>query len=782
MQRNKWIYPLKRRRLPGSAGNKACNLQKLIKLKVQIPKTFICDWGAFQAYQADPSRVIKHLAKLLEKYINPNIVYAVRSSTSIEDGAVHSYAGQFESILNVKGSAQVLQALQDVWASACSENVKSYQQRHQIPDQDVRMGVIIQEMVKPYYSGVALSKNPVTGSDEVVIEAVQGEGTLLMQDGIKPSRWINKWGYWIEKDDSMGVPMSILEQIINQINDVSDKLGYPVDMEWVFDGEELYWVQVREITSLNKLNIYSNHLSKEMMPGMLKPLSFSIGAQLMSSAMLTWLGEIIGDLGIETGGLVKTFYYRAYFNMGAIGKIFKRFGFPAESMEMLLGALPTQVKKPKIKPTFKTFLRFPSIILYLLKNFRLRKKIRVKIDQLEKDLESIRLSDLDKLSPKELFAKFNDHEKTARELAYFASLSMFFLAMFNRALTKLLERQNIEISNFDVTENMPELENYYPQLLIEQLHGIYQSYQSDKQEIISSAHFEDLKQVDGIDEFLNNFEILINRFGYLGDSGNDFSKPPWQETPDALVKLITEFQVKNSEQSKKLTLSDLKERNQASPMLVYAYRRARDYQFLREKASNLYTKSKVIFRYYSLSMGKHFVTKGLIHEVEDIFYLTPDQLEKIIQGQLTAEEVLEIVETHKQEMARCQDKELPTVIYGETPPPVCHEHTKIFFGVPASVGSYTGRACVIKCLEDFPKLKKGEVLIIPYSDVTWAPLFAQAGALISASGGLLSHGSIVAREYGIPAIVSVDNALSIPDGHSVTVDAHKGVVYVHETI
>ncbi len=488
MQRSRLIYPLKKRRMPESAGNKANNLQLLLKLELNLPQTFICDSRAFEAFKVDETRILDQLSRHVERIIDPEKSYAIRSSTNTEDGAVHSYAGQFDSILNVKGSDQVLEAIQDVWASALSDQVKSYQERHEIEGQDIQMAVLIQEMVTPQYSGVALSKNPVTGADEVVIEAVQGEGTLLMQDGIKPSRWINKWGYWIEEDDLLGVPTSLLEEIVRQINDVSDKLGYPVDMEWVYDGQELYWVQVREITSLNKLNIYSNHLSKEMMPGMLKPLSFSIGTKLMSSAMLTWLGEIIGDLGIQTDGLAKTFYYRAYFNMGAIGKIFKRFGFPAESMEMLLGALPTQVKKPKIKPTFKTFLLFPRIVLYLLRNFQLRKKIRTRVDQLEKVLDSINLEDLDRLSSEELFNHFQEHEQTAKELAYFASLSMFFLAMYNRAFKKLLEKQGIEISDFDLTENMPELEKYYPQMLIEQLHDLYQSYQSDKQAIISSGH------------------------------------------------------------------------------------------------------------------------------------------------------------------------------------------------------------------------------------------------------------------------------------------------------
>jgi len=109
--------------------------------------------------------------------------------------------------------------------------------------------------------------------------------------------------------------------------------------------------------------------------------------------------------------------------------------------------------------------------------------------------------------------------------------------MYNRALKRLLQKCNIEISDFDVTENMPELEAYYPSSQIEQLKHLYYSYQPEKQNEIATTSFVELCQVEGIDEFLNAFDTLLNRFGHLGDSGNDFSKPPWRETPDALVKM-----------------------------------------------------------------------------------------------------------------------------------------------------------------------------------------------------------------------------------------------------
>jgi pyruvate,water dikinase len=780
MRLNRLIYPLKRTLLPKSAGNKARNLQLLLRLGLELPKTYVCDWQAFNAYVGNKQTILVSLEKQIKQTIDLNKNYAVRSSASVEDGLVQSYAGQFESILNVKGLMEIMQAIQDVWSSATATNVQVYRDRHQIKSEKINMGVIIQEMVLPVYSGVALSKNPVTGGDEIVVEAVEGEGTLLMQDGIKPHRWINKWGYWIEQDEQKNIPLNLIDEIVRQVNNVVEKIGHPVDMEWVYDGDKLYWVQIREITSINKLNIYSNYLSREMMPGMLKPLSFTIGAHLMSNGLVRWLKEIMGNIDVEPQDMVKSFYYRVYFNMGSIGKIFEKFGFPKESLELMLGVLPANIKKPKIKPTFRTFLRFPGIFFYLLKNLRLKERIRAQIDSLEEKLQPIKGTQLEQLNAEEQLVIIKKHKEIAENIGYFTSLSMFILSMYSRALKRLLNKQGIDISDFDVTENMPELEVYYPSVLIKELNEIYSSYPVNKQERISSSRFDELYKIEGIDVFLEMFESLLNRFGHLGDCGNDFSQPPWRETPDVLVKMITEFDYQEHQEHGKLKLADLRERRLVRPMFLHVYNRAREYQLLREKSSNLYTKSKIMFRYYFLAIGRNFVHNGLLTAADDIFYLTPTQVESAISGKLKSDDLIQIVEEHKNNMEHYKDLDLPTVIYGETPPPVCFENTKIFLGVPASVGSYIGKSCVVKNKDDFPKLKKGEVLIIPYSDVSWAPLFAQAGALISASGGLLSHGSIVAREYGIPAIVSVENAMRIPDGHMVIVDAHKGVVYVQE--
>ena len=137
------------------------------------------------------------------------------------------------------------------------------------------------------------------------------------------------------------------------------------------------------------------------------------------------------------------------------------------------------------------------------------------------------------------------------------------------------------------------------------------------------------------------------------------------------------------------------------------------------------------------------------------------------------------MENNKKEMEEYSDIILPPVIYGDEAPILEYENLINFRGVSASSGQYSGIARVIKEAKDFNKVNQGDVIIIPFSDVSWTPILCKAGAIVSESGGILSHCSIIAREMGIPAIVSVDNACAIKDELNVTVDGSNGILTVH---
>jgi pyruvate,water dikinase len=145
----------------------------------------------------------------------------------------------------------------------------AYLERSQIKPDDLKMAMIIQAMVSPAVSGVSFSKNPMTGMDEITVEAVEGSGEALVQQGVTPQRWINKWGAWLETPDVEESRWYPIQQVFDQTQAIAKAYGRPVDLEWVYDGEAVHWVQLREITSMDT-DVYSNRISREVFPGIIK--------------------------------------------------------------------------------------------------------------------------------------------------------------------------------------------------------------------------------------------------------------------------------------------------------------------------------------------------------------------------------------------------------------------------------------------------------------------------------------------------------------------------------
>jgi pyruvate,water dikinase len=234
--------------------------------------------------------------------------------------------------------------------------------------------------------------------------------------------------------------------------------------------------------------------------------------------------------------------------------------------------------------------------------------------------------------------------------------------------------------------------------------------------------------------------------------------------------------------SQKIGWHDLQLNPLASFMVRIFGQRTRDYILEREKVSSMYTLGYGLFRVIFLALGERFVDQGLIDDVKDIFYLSLDEIGTLVDAQDIDWSARDRIQERKSEMQVAKDLILPEIIYGDEAPPLETFTTppSEFHGMPTSRGYYQGKVTVIMNLAEMDKLQDGDVLVIPYSDVAWTPLFARAGAVIAQSGGVLSHSSIVAREMGIPCVVSVANACQIKDGTLVVVDGHRGEIAIPE--
>ena len=412
------IYDLGARRVPATIGGKAENLRFLIRNGLQVPVSCVCTWDAYVRYRACDPELVSDLRSGLFKRLNMDRAYAVRSSANIEDGHEHSFAGQFKTHLGVQGIADILEAVQSIWAAALEPGVQAYLEKSGLDPGELRMAVIIQEMVQSHFSGVSFSKNPMTGMDEVIVEAVRGSGEALVQDGVTPMRWINKWGSWIQVPDDQVPELGTVDSIVRQTKEISKKYGRPVDLEWVHDGEAVSWVQLREITTLN-VPLYSNRIASEVFPGIIKPLIWATNAPLVNGAWVRFMTELTGPHDIDPESLAALFYHRAYFDMGTIGQIFEMLGLPRETLELLLGIEVEGLEKPSFRPTPKTYSLLPRILAFAAGKIRFARVLDTMLPKLDEQFQAFQRAKSAQLEENELLKGIDRLFVLVQEAAYY---------------------------------------------------------------------------------------------------------------------------------------------------------------------------------------------------------------------------------------------------------------------------------------------------------------------------------------------------------------------------
>lgn len=774
---NRYIFRLEKAKLPSEIGNKAEKLGFLIKNGFQTPRSWVCTWGAYLRYLEDEQEINDRLASELLERLDVGRSYAVRSSASIEDGLDHSFAGQFKTFLDVQGLEGMLQAIRSVWEATRSKAVRAYLGRNGLDAGDLKMAVIIQEMVHPVVSGVSFSKNPITGLDEVVVEAVKGSGEALVQDGVTPARWISKWGDWISKPADEEVEVGLIEEVVQQTRAIAQAYGEPVDLEWVYDGHALHWVQLRGITSLD-VDIYSNRISKEMFPGIIKPLVWSVAVPLVNGEWVKLFTELIGPNDIDPNSLARSFGYRAYFNMGAVGRIFELLGLPRETLELLLGIEGGGSERPSFKPTAKTYRLLPRMVWFAVNKLRFAGKIEAFIQGMEKEYQSFDIDQVAGLDEGELIWEIEHLYALAQDVAYYNIVTPLLMQTYNALLKNRLARIGVDFESFDATAGLRELDDFDPNLHLGELNRMYNSLEPDVRACIRSCSYEELREVPGAEALRSHVEQFIERFGHLSDSGTDFSSVPWRETPDLIIGMVTDYTDPADRSGTTLSFQDLNVSPIRRPLLSWVWPRARRFRLHREAVGSLYTYGYGLLRVCFLALADHFVRRGVFPSREDIFYLRLDEVRQIVAEEVPGREYADRIATRKCEISESQDMVLPSVVYGDQPVALETESSDRLQGTPTSRGCYTGPVRVIQGLREFGKLRDGDVLVIPYSDVGWTPLFGKAGAVIAESGGMLSHSSIIAREYGIPAVVSVAGACHLVDDTLVTVDGYRGEIRV----
>lgn len=762
-----------------SFGKKGSGLHWLSKHRLPIPHTLVVTYSASEMLDREADIGFAQLRDQLKDKL-PEKLYAIRSSANLEDDKDHSFAGQFLSRTNVQGLDAVIVAVREVLNSSRSETLQPYMKKLGEAGKQLKMAVLVQDMITPQISGVAFSKNPTTGLDEVVIEAVHGLGEALMQDGITPERWIYRWGQFTAKPESDAALEPVIREIANETRRIQKIYGSPVDLEWAYDGTKVYWLQIRPITALTNVPLYSNRISREVLPGIIKPLIASVNIPLVNTAWIRLFDSLMGATNLKPEDLTKIFHYRAYFNMGSIGTIFEILGFPREGLEMLLGFKRTS-KRPPFSPSLKTFRHIPRILGFAARAWAYDRRVQAELADFEMRIRNTQAQDVASLSAQELLIKIDELFKFNTQVAYQNIVIPILMNLYNGILKSQLKRAQVEFVDFNLTHGLQQVQDFDPNHHLDEIHTRYSQLPQTVQDQIRSLNYLQLKQIPEAAPFLLLLDEFIKRFGHLSESGNDFSKVPWREEPDKIIRMALSHTL-NSKDNQKITWETL----QASALLKMrmrpVYRRARTFRLLREQISSMYTSSYGWFRIYFSALASQLVKRGALETQDDIYYLTWQEVRALVEGSANIKELKEKIQAHKDNIERSRDIVMPEIIYGNAAPPVdlMKSDAQKLTGVPTSSGYYQGRVKVVRSTSDFERVLKGDIIAIPFSDVAWTPLFAKAGAVIAESGGILSHSSIVAREYGIPCVVSVNGACSLLEDREVIVDGYQGAVHIVE--
>lgn len=680
--------------------------------------------------------------------------FAVRSAANVEDGSSASFAGQFDTILGVRGANAIIEAARKVLNGVNNTRAASYSREGILPP---KLHVIIQHMVEGRQSGVVFSKNPMTGLNEIVIESIAGRGEKLVDKGFDPDRYVWRGNGLISSPDTPQLPDQVVSELAETASHIATKFGRPMDMEWTWDGTFVHWLQARPITGLENARLYSNRISREVMPGMITPLVWSINVPAVNGAWIEFLERAVGPSGLQPADLAKQFAFRSYFNMTALGKIFELLGMPADALEVMLG-LPN-TPRPRFSAPQKLLLRVPRLLSVAVFLLSYEKRFNRELTEINLEVEKGERTKASELSATELLQGIKALLPKIKRAASPNIIAPILANVYGSLLRQRLTSKGRDYSSIDFTIGVEAFNDYDPKPL---LHALGQSLR------------EGSKQPDPLDR-------LLSRFGHLSENTNDLALPTWREQVEhvrSMAKCMADVETERPRLSQSLDAM----LTGCGPITKWLGGRAQRFQLHREAISYSYARLYGQLRPLILELGKRLTELEKLNEPDDIFLLDIAETDTLVQCP-GGTDVKQRIADRNREFDSVRDARMPETIFSDEfipLPAVTGTDLDRKTGVGVSRGQARGPLRILKGFEDFSKVQNGDIIVIPFSDVGWTPVFAKAGGVISEAGGMLSHCAIVAREYAIPCVASVEGAMLLPDGVEAMIDATSGIVMVLE--
>ena len=750
--------------------------------------------------------------------------YAIRSSATAEDLPTASFAGQQDTYLNVVGSAAILHHVSRCWASLFTERAVAYRRRNGFDDRRVSMAVVVQQMVSPQASGILFTADPVTSNRRVVsVEATFGLGEALVSGRVRPDVYRVRDGEIVAKaiatkqlairaspaggtsEQTIGpgeqdLPAMTDAQVVRLAQlgrRIEAHVGRPQDIEWCLTDNEFQIVQSRPITTLFPIPATGDHENRvyvsvghqQMMTDPMKPLGLSFWQLTTPRPMYMAGGRLFVDVAPDLAsparraGLLEVMGKSDPLIGGALATILERDDFiptlgddhPGSAAG---GGIPAPIESD------------PAIVTGLIQGSE------ASLAQLKRDIRG-------KSGPALFDFILADIQELKRILFDPRSHQVFMGAMeatwwLNEHLQAWLGEKNAADT---LTQSVPHNITSEMGLALLDVADVIRPHPdvvAFLRDVADESFLDELPALEGGREARDAIRSYLDKYGMRGAGEIDITRPRWRERPTTLVPLIlgnvkgfapgaAERRFEQGRQEAWAKEQDLLKRLRALPdgeqKAEEAKRmidRVRAFIGYRE-----YPKYGMVSRYFVykqalLEEAERLVQAQVLREREDIFYLTFQELHDVARTRQVDDRLIR----QREEAFRSYRALEPPRVFTSEGEVIAGTYRRdelphgALVGLPVSAGTIEGRARVISDMAQ-ADLEAGDILVTAYTDPSWTPVFVAIAGLVTEVGGLMTHGAVIAREYGLPAVVGVEHATRlIRDRQHIRVNGTDGYVEI----
>ena len=732
-------------------------------------------------------------------------IFAVRSSALAEDGANSSFAGQFETFLNVP-QQDVLQRVFDVRSSASSSRLDAYRAARGA-SADNGVAVIVQRMLAPEAAGVAFTRDPLKGDDVVIVSAVQGLGDSLASGDANADTWrVASTGAVLSREGPSVLLESRALAVAKLARQIESSFGSPQDIEWAISGDRIFVLQARPITALEgETTIWDNSNIAESYGGVNSTLTFSFARYAYAKAYRRMLEMLkVSSQQIESHsdafenllGLIQSRMYYNLLNWYRLLSLLPGFRFNRKFMEQMMGTTES------LSPQHSSHVRRISSAVSLARSLcaltwqylvlpRRVTEFRQRFDQtLDSGI------DLQHATTEAIVDEFRRLETRLADSWDAPLLNDFFTMIFFGALGALCRRwcsdQSGTIQNI-VVADCGGLASVEPATLVRR---IANSATGDPAfiDLLSNAGRPEIENALRSRPEKQMIHEYVARFGDRCEGELKLESITLSMDPLPLYRSIARAarskaveRVPNSQSAvDDIIRAHFRGRPIHRVVFLWVLRNARarisDRETLRFDRTRLFARVREIFR----ELGARASRAELLDDPDDVFHLEITEALEIFDG--SQKDIRSRVVARKEQLSKDALKpSLPhritmrggrIVSFGQSAEQLQTGDSRK--GIGCCAGIVTGTVCVVK--DPAEPFGSGEILVTERTDPSWVMLFPAASGILVERGSLLSHAAIVSREMGIPSVVAIDGLTSwLKTGDSVEFDGATGIVRRIET-